>query len=113
MREMLETVVTEGTAKGIGKTGYRLAGKTGTAQKMKGGETSAYVSSFLGFGPVEDPRLICLVLCDEPAIRGGTPYGSKVAAPYCADVLRRSLRYLGVRPDEGEVAAAGPKGRKP
>jgi cell division protein FtsI/penicillin-binding protein 2 len=112
MREMLETVVTEGTAKGIGKTGYRLAGKTGTAQKMKGGETSAYVSSFLAFGPVEEPRLICLVLCDEPAIRGGTPYGSKVAAPYCADVLRRSLRYLGVRPDEGEVAAAAPKGRK-
>ena len=69
-------------------------------QKMKAGETAAYVSSFVGFGPVEDPRLVCLVLLDEPSRKEGTPYGSKVAAPYCADVLRRSLRYLGVRPDE-------------
>jgi cell division protein FtsI/penicillin-binding protein 2 len=102
MRNMLETVVTEGTAKGIGKTGYRLAGKTGTAQKMKAGEASEYVSSFVGFGPVEDPKLLCLVLLDEPSRNHGTPYGSAVAAPYCAEVLRRSLRYLGVRPDEGK-----------
>ena len=100
VRAMLETVVTEGTARGVKKTGYRLAGKTGTAQKMKAGETAAYVSSFVGFGPVEDPRLICLVLLDEPARKGGTPYGSTVAAPYCAEILRKSLRYLGVRPDE-------------
>jgi cell division protein FtsI (penicillin-binding protein 3) len=108
VRKMLETVVTEGTARGIGKTGYRLAGKTGTAQKMKGGETSEYVSSFVGFGPVDDPRLVCLVLLDEPAKNEGTPYGSKVAAPYCADVLRRSLRYMGVRPDEGPVGRDRP-----
>jgi cell division protein FtsI/penicillin-binding protein 2 len=108
---MMEAVVTEGTARGIGKTGYRLAGKTGTAQKMKGGETSEYVSSFVGFGPVEDPRLVCLVLLDEPSKSGGTPYGSRVAAPYCAEVLRRSLRYLGVRPDEDSIGAAA-RGRQ-
>jgi len=101
VRGMLETVVTEGTARGLPKTGYRIAGKTGTAQKMKAGETAAYVSSFVGFGPVEDPRLLCLVLLDEPTRRHGTPYGSSVAAPYCSEILRRSLRYLGVRPDEG------------
>jgi stage V sporulation protein D (sporulation-specific penicillin-binding protein) len=100
VRLMLESVVTEGTARGLPKTGYRIAGKTGTAQKMLAGETSAYVSSFVGFGPVEDPRLCCLVLLDEPSTKAGTPYGSSVAAPYCAEVLRRSLRYLGVRPDE-------------
>jgi cell division protein FtsI/penicillin-binding protein 2 len=99
-RLMLETVLTSGTARGLPKTGYRLAGKTGTAQKMKGGETAAYVSSFVGLGPVAEPRLVCLVLLDEPSRKEGTPYGSKVAAPYCAQVLRRSLRYLGVRPDE-------------
>jgi cell division protein FtsI/penicillin-binding protein 2 len=113
MREMMEDVVTEGTAKGIGRTGYRLAGKTGTAQKMLGGETRAYVSSFVGFGPVEDPRLLCLVLLDEPSRKEGVPYGSKVAAPYCAEVLRRSLRYLGVRPDEEEGAPAASLGRSP
>ena len=107
VRKMMEAVVTEGTAKGIGRTGYRIAGKTGTAQKMKGGQTSEYVSSFIGFAPAEDPRLIALVLLDEPSRKEGTPYGSKVAAPYCADVLRRSLRYLGVRPDESLTVAEG------
>jgi cell division protein FtsI/penicillin-binding protein 2 len=107
LRHMLEAVVTEGTAKGIGKTGYRIAGKTGTAQKMKGGQTSSYVASFVGIAPADDPRLVALVLLDEPSTRAGTPYGSKVAAPFCADVLRRSLRYLGVRPDEEKVGAAG------
>jgi cell division protein FtsI (penicillin-binding protein 3) len=111
IRHMMEAVVTEGTAKGIGRTGYRIAGKTGTAQKMKAGQTAAYVSSFVGLAPAEDPRLVALVLLDEPSTKGGTPYGSKVAAPYCADVLRRSLRYLGVRPDEGDVGTAG-RGRQ-
>ncbi len=97
---MLETVVTEGTARAVKKTGYRVAGKTGTAQKMKAGETSGYVSSFVGMAPAGDPRLVCLVLLDEPSKKGGTPYGSTVAAPYCTEVLRKSLRYLGVRPDE-------------
>ncbi|HEU4395142.1 MAG TPA: penicillin-binding transpeptidase domain-containing protein, partial [Planctomycetota bacterium] len=72
---------------------------TGTAQKMKAGESAANVSSFVALGPVEDPRLVCLVLLDEPSRK--LPYtGGTVAAPYCAEVLRRSLRYLGVRPDE-------------
>ncbi|MCK6481639.1 MAG: penicillin-binding protein 2 [Planctomycetaceae bacterium] len=100
VRAMLETVVTEGTARAVKKTGYRVAGKTGTAQKMKAGETSGYVSSFVGMAPAGDPRLVCLVLLDEPSKKGGTPYGSTVAAPYCTEVLRKSLRYLGVRPDE-------------
>jgi cell division protein FtsI/penicillin-binding protein 2 len=107
VRKMMESVVSEGTAKGIPKTGYRLAGKTGTAQKMKSGATSAYVASFVGIAPAQDPRLVCLVLLDEPSPKDGTPYGSKVAAPYCADVLRRSLRYLGVRPDEVDAGAVG------
>jgi cell division protein FtsI (penicillin-binding protein 3) len=107
VRAMLETVVTEGTARGVKKTGYRLAGKTGTAQKMKGGQTSEYVSSFVGIAPADDPRLVCLVLLDEPSRKNGTPYGSTVAAPYCTEVLRKSLRYLGVRPDEDS------EGRRP
>jgi cell division protein FtsI/penicillin-binding protein 2 len=99
VRHMLERVLLEGTARSVPKTGYRLAGKTGTAQKMKGGESVGNVSSFVALGPVQDPRLVCLVLLDEPSRK--LPYtGGKVAAPYCAEVLRRSLRYLGVRPDE-------------
>jgi len=45
---------------------------------------------------------VCLVLLDEPSTKEGTPYGSKVAAPYAGEVLRRSLHYLGVRPDKRE-----------
>ncbi len=100
MREMLETVVTDGTAKSIRGSGYRIAGKTGTAQKMKGGQSAAYVSSFIGFAPADQPRVLCLVLLDEPSRAKGTPYGSRVAAPAVGEILRRSLRYLGVRPDE-------------
>jgi len=99
MRGMMAKVVTEGTARNLPRTGYTLAGKTGTAQKMKGGGEIAYVSSFVGMAPVARPRLLCLVLLDEPSKERGTPYGSSVAAPYAAEVLRKSLRYLGERPD--------------
>lgn len=101
VRKMLEAVVTEGTVRSLPKTGYRIAGKTGTAQKLKGGVSVANVSSFVGMAPAEDPRLLCLVLLDEPSRKNGTPYAASVAAPYCIEVLRKSLRYLGVRPDEG------------
>jgi cell division protein FtsI/penicillin-binding protein 2 len=105
MRRLMKGVVDEGKVRAIRGTGYSLAGKTGTAQKMKGGQASAYVSSFIGMAPAEDPRLVCLVLLDEPSRKDGVPYGGKVAAPYAAEVMRLSLRYLGVRP---EGSAGGP-----
>ncbi|MHC4922563.1 MAG: peptidoglycan D,D-transpeptidase FtsI family protein [Planctomycetota bacterium] len=104
VREMMADVVANGTGRPARGTGYRLGGKTGTAQKMgRGGAHLGYVSSFVGFGPVDDPHLLCLVLMDEPGEEGRTPYGSRVAAPATAEILRRSLRYLGVRPDEEGV----------
>jgi len=100
MRPMLEEVLLTGTAKGMRKSEYRIGGKTGTAQKLA---TGGVVGSFACFGPLENPRLAALVICDRPTQNGS--HGSVVAAPFAVDMLRQSLRYLGV-PKSGEPPAS-------
>jgi cell division protein FtsI (penicillin-binding protein 3) len=98
MRPMLEEVLLSGTAKAMKASEYRIGGKTGTADQLaKGG----VVGSFACFAPLENPRLAVLVVCDRPS--QGNRHGSVVAAPYAVDLLRQSLRYLGV-PRSGEPA---------
>jgi len=99
VRVMLEMAVQPGgTAPKAQIPGYRVAGKTGTAHKLDGGSyTDRYVSSFVGFAPVSDPRLIVAVMIDEPS--NGKHYGGEVAAPVFAQVMAGSLRTLGVAPD--------------
>lgn len=99
VRAMLEMVVLPGgTAPKAQIAGYRVGGKTGTAEKLEGGRyTHKYVSSFVGFAPASDPRLIIAVMVDEPS--GGKHYGGDVAAPVFAQVMGGSLRALGVTPD--------------
>ncbi len=93
---ILESVVSEGTGKNAFIEGYRVAGKTGTAQKAGAGgyQQGKYVASFLGFAPANDPQLAILVLVDEP--QGYPYYGGTVAAPIFKRVMEDSLRYLGV-----------------
>lgn len=100
MRPMLEEVLLTGTAKAVKRSEYRIGGKTGTAQKLG---TGGVVGSFACFGPLENPRLAVLVVCDGPT--KGNSHGSVVAAPYAVDVLRQSLRYLGV-PRSGDAPSA-------
>jgi cell division protein FtsI (penicillin-binding protein 3) len=97
VRVMLEMAVQPGgTAPKAQIPGYRVAGKTGTAHKLEGGRyANKYVSSFVGFAPVSDPRLIVAVMIDEP--RAGKHYGGAVAAPVFAAVMASSLRTLGIR----------------
>jgi cell division protein FtsI (penicillin-binding protein 3) len=99
VRAMLEMAVQPGgTAPKAQISGYRVAGKTGTAHKLEGGAyANKYVSSFVGFAPVSDPRLIVAVMIDEPS--AGKHYGGDVAAPVFADVMGNSLRTLGVGTD--------------
>jgi cell division protein FtsI (penicillin-binding protein 3) len=100
VRDMLELAVQPGgTAPRARIAGYRVGGKTGTAHKAEGGSYAAekYVSSFVGFAPVSDPRLIVAVMIDEPA--GKNYYGGEVAAPLFAQVMSDSLRSLAVAPD--------------
>jgi cell division protein FtsI (penicillin-binding protein 3) len=96
---MLEMVVQPGgTAPKAQISGYRVAGKTGTAHKLDGRVYGdKYVSSFVGFAPVSNPRLIVAVMLDEPG--AGQYYGGTVAAPVFADVMGGALRLLGVAPD--------------
>lgn len=100
MRKMLETVTQPGgTAPKAQVLGYRVAGKTGTAHKPDGHGYAAdrYISSFVGFAPVSDPRLIIAVMIDEPS--NGQYYGGAVAAPVFSQVAAGALRMLAVPPD--------------
>ena len=85
--EMLEGVVSQGSGKKAAVEGVRVGGKTGTAQKYENGRIAAgkYVSSFVGFFPVEAPKYLALVIVDEPQ---GAYYGSVVAAPCAGEIFQ-------------------------
>ena len=96
LREMLESAVQPGgTAPRARIVGWRVGGKTGTAHKQENGGYAAnkYVSSFVGFAPVSDPRLVIAVMVDEPS--AGQYYGGQVAAPVFSQVMQGALRLLG------------------
>jgi len=86
LNSMLEKVVSEGSGKHAYIEGYRVAGKTGTAQKYENGVIAVgkYVSSFVGYFPANKPQYLALVIVDEPK---GQYYGSTVAAPYAKQVF--------------------------
>jgi cell division protein FtsI (penicillin-binding protein 3) len=100
LRDMLEGVLGPGgTASGAAIDGYLLAGKTGTAEKpdpVYGGYSSTkFVASFVGFAPARNPRLLTLVMVDEPQ---GDIYGGSVAAPAWRDITSFALNYLRIPP---------------
>jgi cell division protein FtsI (penicillin-binding protein 3) len=99
VRRMLElATLPGGTAPKAQVIGYRVAGKTGTAHKLEGrGYTNRYVSAFVGFAPVSQPRLIVAVMIDEPS--AGEYYGGAVAAPVFSNVMGAALRTLSVPTD--------------
>jgi cell division protein FtsI (penicillin-binding protein 3) len=99
VRQIMETVVEPGgTAVRAQVSGYRVAGKTGTANKIEGGRyVSKYVSSFVGLAPASNPRLIVAVMIDEPS--GDQHFGGMVAAPVFSQVTEGALRALAVAPD--------------
>ncbi len=98
LRGMLEGVLGPGgTASGAAIPGYQMAGKTGTAEKAENGVYSKtkFVASFVGFAPARNPRLLTLVMVDEPQ---GDIYGGSVAAPAWRDIMSFSLNYLRIAP---------------
>lgn len=105
MREAMEYVVSDGGA-GVAKiTGYRIGGKTGTANKVENGKYGDYYySSFLGMAPMDNPKIAILVVVDSPK---GSYYGSLTAGPIAKSILQDTLRYLNVEPEytEEELAA--------
>jgi len=100
MRKLLEGVVSEGSGKKAGVAGYRIGGKTGTAQKYENGAIAQgkYVSSFVGFAPADNPQYAILMIIDEPS--SYAYYGSIVAAPYVGQVFEKIFDYLDIKPTE-------------
>lgn len=100
MRTLLENVVKEGSGKKASVSGYRIGGKTGTAQKYENGHiaTGKYVSSFVGFAPADDPEYVILMTVDEPS--SGAYYGSIVAAPYVGDIFSKIFAYEQIAPTD-------------
>ena len=92
MRYILEQVVAEGSGKKAAVEGYRIGGKTATSEKLPR-SLKKYISSFIGFAPADDPRVIALITIDEPQ---GVYYGGTIAAPVIADLFKNILPYLGI-----------------
>ncbi len=99
VRRMMQKVVSpEGTGYRAAVEGYRVAGKTGTAKKAAGGGYSdEYLAVFAGMVPAESPRLVAVVMINEP--KGRQYYGGDVAAPVFANVMAGALRQFNIPPD--------------
>ena len=101
VRYALESVVTNGTGRPAFIDGYRVGGKTGTAQKVKDGKymVGNYIVSFMGFLPANNPKVIVYVAVDNA--KGVTQYGGTVAAPIAKAVLTDAISILGINKQEG------------
>jgi stage V sporulation protein D (sporulation-specific penicillin-binding protein) len=100
MRELMEYVVTDGTGKNAAIAGYRIAGKSGTSQKLDSEDERARIASFVTVAPADDPRIAVLVCLDEP--HSWTTSGGGLSAPVCARVMEQTLPYLGIQPEYSE-----------
>lgn len=107
---LLEQVVASGGGQKAAVRGYRIAGKTGTAQKIRddgaGYMEGRYIASFCGFAPVEDPQITVLVMIDDPST--GNYYGGQIAAPVAGRIFTQLFRYLHISPSSDPFAGMEP-----
>ncbi|HHY74522.1 MAG TPA: stage V sporulation protein D [Bacillus bacterium] len=103
VRRSLESVVALGTGKGAFVDGYRVGGKTGTAQKVKDGRymENNHIVSFIGFAPADDPQIVVYTAIDNP--KGTLQFGGIVAAPIVGNIIEDSLRALKVKKRSGQI----------
>jgi stage V sporulation protein D (sporulation-specific penicillin-binding protein) len=99
MKMLLESVVSDGTGRRAYLPGFRIGGKTATSEKLPR-SSNKYISSFIGFAPANDPKVMALVLIDEPT---GIYYGGTIAAPVIAELFDNILPYMGVEPNYNEA----------
>ena len=103
VRYALESVVAQGTGKNAFVDGYRVGGKTGTAQKAKDGRylENNHIVSFIGFAPADDPQIVVYLAVDNP--KGTVQFGGVVAAPIVGNIMEDSLRAMGVEKRKGQI----------
>ncbi|MBT2687933.1 stage V sporulation protein D [Bacillus sp. ISL-47] len=103
IRLALESVVAKGSGKKAFVDGYRVGGKTGTAQKAQNGRylENNHIVSFIGFAPADDPQLVVYVAVDNP--KGTVQFGGVVAAPIVGEIMGDSLRAMGVKPRKNQI----------
>lgn len=94
MKVYLESVVSEGSGSKASVEGYQVGAKTGTSEKLPR-RSNKYIASCLGFAPADNPKVLAVVLIDEPQ---GIYYGGTIAAPVVSDLLDNALPYLGIKP---------------
>lgn len=95
MRQILESVVSQGTGSKAAMEGYAIGGKTATSEKLPR-RSGKYIASFMTFAPADDPQVMFFVLIDEPQ---GTYYGGTVAGPVILELMENVLPYLGFLPE--------------
>lgn len=98
LRDLLEKVVSEGTGKNAYIAGYEIGGKTATSQTLPR-SANKYISSFIGFAPADDPKVLALAIINNPQ---GVYYGGTIAAPVVQEVFSNILPYLGIAPQEAQ-----------
>ncbi|BAB06291.1 stage V sporulation protein D [Halalkalibacterium halodurans] len=103
VRYALESVVARGTGQGAFVDGYRVGGKTGTAQKAKDGRylENNHIVSFIGFAPADDPQIVVYVAIDNP--KDTVQFGGVVAAPIVGKIIGDSLQALGIEKRENQI----------
>lgn len=103
IRYALESVVAQGSGKKAFIDGYRVGGKTGTAQKAQGGRylENNYILSFIGFAPADDPQIVVYVAVDNP--KNAIQFGGQVAAPIVGNIIEDSMRILGVEQRKNQL----------
>ena len=102
VRSALESVVAKGTGRNAYIDGFRVGGKTGTAQKAVNGRYLAdeHIVSFIGFAPADDPQVVIYIAIDDPQ---GIQFGGLVAAPIVRNIMDDTLRYLDVKPRKEQI----------
>lgn len=110
-RAMIKAVEPGGTGTRAAIEGYQVAGKTGTARRYNPQlgqyESGAFVVSFAGFLPADQPRLVCVVVIDHPRPEGIRPFGGTIAAPVFASIASQAMRILDIAPDTAPDVLAG------
>ena len=101
VKDMMQSVVVQGTGRHAAVEGYTIGGKSGTSEPMSGNEDAGYVASFIAISPIENTQVVVLVVLYDP--QGESYQGGQTAGPVAANILREVLPYFGIDKDDENV----------